>query len=194
MTKYEGYAVCDICGRIANRRKPNDKFDGDNISFLEKLGLLGITGMAIIGAKRIDSEKSRPVSKDKTFRDAFKNFLRNTMYSIITLLYICIGLGILTYGVEKQNLSVMNSFLLAVSGVMIIWGAILIAVIKGDERLTFWNIVGSVTANIICKIIGFFVIFSEAGFMCEINMLLRVVAGVYLLIKSRRVYMAIKDF
>lgn len=202
MTKYSSFAVCDNCGRSVNR-KTNSHMNSNNSdsSFSGLLGLLGIAGLATYAAKKIDSSNDtysyqHTCDSDKmadSFSVRFKRFTRNTLYSAVACVLVLSGFVFFYFTLESSLGKIIPFYLSILTGLMLVWGGILIFSIKGRRGYVCKNIIGSVAANISCKIAGLFVAFADIDFLNGVSFIIRIIVGVCLFIAGHYVYKEIKD-
>ena len=183
MSRNGSYIVCSNCGRTAyKKRKLNEK----ELTFSESVGLIGISGLVWLVSKCRITEKKTP-------RFSIKRFLRNIGYLFLSFLLYLLGIDLIVNGLENESMMSGNSIVMVLSGIMVIWGGILVSVLKNKEYRSLINILGGVAANIICKVLGLFLIFADVECIDRLGFVTRIVVGVFFLVISRKVYAVIRD-
>jgi len=199
MSKYGSSAICDNCGRSVYRNTQSKSKSNDSDSSLSSaLGILGIAGLATFAANKLDSSEPSYSYSNSSKRDGFsvrfKRFARSTMYATVALILILAGLGMFYVALDNPfKIQVVPFYLALLTGLMLIWGGGLVFAIKGRNGYTFKNIIGSVFANVACKIAGLFAAFSNLEFLSSLNFFLRLCIGVCLFIAGHYVFKEIRD-
>ena len=166
---------------------------------LKALAAVGIAGLATFAANKLDSSEPSYSYSNSSKRDGFsvrfKRFARSTMYATVALILILAGLGMFYVALDNPfKIQVVPFYLALLTGLMLIWGGGLVFAIKGRNGYTFKNIIGSVFANVACKIAGLFAAFSNLEFLSSLNFFLRLCIGVCLFIAGHYVFKEIISF
>lgn len=119
--------------------------------------------------------------------------MRNTFYTLFAFLFLGAGSYLAIFSIGTQ-LGEAGPFYLAIfAGAMLIWGGILVFITKGRNGYTFKNIVGSVIANIVCKIAGLFALFADISLLTNLSFVFRAIIGISLYVAGHYLYKEIKD-
>ncbi|MBQ8311723.1 MAG: hypothetical protein IJX84_00755 [Clostridia bacterium] len=187
MTKYGVSAVCDSCGRTVYPKSHSNQTNSPP-SLSNSLGLLGIGTLALLATKKLDETTEQKNSNKGANHFSIRKLVRGFFCYAVSFLLIIAGLCGIVYGFELPSTAGMTSMLTVASSLLIIWGGILVAFLRGKERLSFGIILGSVAANILCKILSLILIFSDIAFIHNMNFAIRLVVGGVLLILSHLIY------